>query len=172
MELDISKALRCVSETFPFSFEESVGPQTYLQREVSFAQPVRVEGTYVFDGKAVTVTAAVSTVLHSVCARCAEPFEEPVSFKMEERFVRGATEAQTEEDEIYSYEGDRLSLDKAVADGLFLALPSVSVCREDCKGLCPVCGIDRNKATCTCEQGEPEGPFAALAGLKFEDEKD
>jgi len=33
----------------------------------------------------------------------------------------------------------------------FLALPMKPLCREDCKGLCPVCGINRNRETCTCQ---------------------
>ncbi|MDO4492631.1 MAG: DUF177 domain-containing protein [Clostridia bacterium] len=167
MELQIANALRMVSESFPFVIEETVQPQLYGERTVSFAEPLRVEGTYVFDGKAITVTATVTTVLNSVCARCAEPFREPFSFGMEERFVRDAILTEDDDEEIYPYESDRLLLDKAVMDNLYLQLPSVSVCREDCKGLCPVCGIDRNKGICTCEQGEPEGPFAVLSKIKF-----
>lgn len=167
MELQIAKALREVSEIFPFALEEMVAPQLYGERTVSFAEPLRITGTYVFDGKAVTVSARVETVLNSQCARCAEMFLEPFSFVMEERFVRGAVMTEEDDEECYSYESDRLLLDKAVMDNLYLELPSVSVCHEDCKGLCPVCGIDRNKGICTCEQGEPEGPFAALSKIKF-----
>jgi uncharacterized protein len=47
-----------------------------------------------------------------------------------------------------------------------LAVPFAPLCREDCKGLCPQCGIDRNTGTCSCEP--PIDPrLAALKGLKL-----
>ena len=47
-------------------------------------------------------------------------------------------------------------------DNLFLQLPLVSVCRPDCKGLCPVCGVNRNHTACACTPARPIGAFAAL----------
>ena len=47
-----------------------------------------------------------------------------------------------------------------------LAVPFAPLCREDCKGLCPQCGIDLNTGTCACEK--PVDPrLAALKGLKI-----
>jgi len=40
------------------------------------------------------------------------------------------------------------------------------LCREDCQGLCPVCGADKNTGTCSCEESTPDPRWAALAALK------
>ena len=61
-------------------------------------------------------------------------------------------------------ESDTLDLDGFVTEEVVLALPSVILCRPDCKGLCPVCGRDRNESECGCEApGDPR--WSALDGI-------
>ena len=167
MELQVASALRRVGESFSFDLSQTIGVQQYGGRSLVFAAPLHVSGQFSFDGKAFSVGGAVETVLLSVCARCAESFREPLRFSFAERFVK-ASEWE-DNGECSPFEGDRLSLDTAVMDNLYLQLPLISVCREDCRGLCPVCGINRNHGSCMCEQAKPEGPFAALSELNFED---
>ena len=55
---------------------------------------------------------------------------------------------------------------------LVLELPMRFVCSEDCKGICYVCGANRNIAPCTCQEGgERQNPFSALSELLTEDEE-
>lgn len=160
MELQLAAALKQPGESFSFALEEPVRPQPFGGRTVAFAAPLSVTGRYVFDGKAVAVEGTARTCLRSVCARCAEPFEEPFAFRFSERFVKASEQGADEES--YPYEGSVLSLTQAVMDNLFLQLPLTSVCRPDCKGLCPVCGVNRNHTACNCAPARPAGPFAAL----------
>ena len=158
MELVVAQAVRRVGESFPFELEETLAQQQYDRRTVGFSEPLHIRGQYSFDGKAYTVTAEAETVLSSVCARCGKTFAEPFTFSFTERFVREGTE----DEETYPYTGDRLDLSRAVMDNLFLQLPIVSVCRPDCKGLCPVCGNDLNERACACSTEKKTSPFAAL----------
>ena len=50
-----------------------------------------------------------------------------------------------------------------------LNLPAAPLCRDDCAGLCPVCGIDRNAAECDCDLNPPDPRWDALRALTFED---
>lgn len=163
MELSVAVAQKQVGEPFPFEISEAFGPIPYGGRTVDFAAPVRVYGTFVFDGKAFTVAAEAETILKSVCARCAKPFDEPLAFPVNAMFVKAA-EASGDTD-AYPYTGDTLDVTKAVLDEFFLSLPLVSECRPDCKGLCPVCGCDRNVQTCHCQPTEAQSAFAALSAL-------
>jgi len=163
MQIHVADAIRQAGEPFPFELCESVPTQSYAGREIVFREPVRVCGSYAYDGKAFTVRAEVGTVLLSVCARCGKPFAEPVAFSIFERFVKDT--GADPDDETYPYEGEELLLDKAVFDNLYLQLPIASVCREDCRGLCPVCGADRNVIDCGCVQNETTeaaNPFSVL----------
>ena len=72
-----------------------------------------------------------------------------------------------EEGEAYTCTSHALSLDKMVLDLIAMNLPVRFLCREDCKGLCPVCGADRNVQSCSCVQEKPKdaNPFDKLKGL-------
>lgn len=68
------------------------------------------------------------------------------------------------------FRGTEIELDAYFAELVALGLPVQPVCREDCRGLCPVCGADRNAAECDCvgvaEGEQRESPFAVLATLR------
>jgi uncharacterized protein len=64
------------------------------------------------------------------------------------------------------YRGKDLVLDPFFAELVSLAMPVQPLCRADCAGLCPHCGIDRNQASCECTEIKPESPFAVLAALR------
>jgi uncharacterized protein len=64
------------------------------------------------------------------------------------------------------YAGPEVDLDSVVVELMQLALPVQPLCREDCRGLCPRCGLDRNVEDCRCEAAGPESPFAVLRALR------
>lgn len=69
--------------------------------------------------------------------------------------------------DVFPYDGEHVDLEPLVREQLVLAVPYAPLCSEDCKGLCPQCGVDRNVETCSCEK--PLDPrFAALKGLKLQ----
>jgi len=55
-----------------------------------------------------------------------------------------------EGEDYYTYVGDTVELDKIVDEAILFDLPSQFLCREDCKGLCPICGANRNISQCNC----------------------
>ena len=166
MELQVAEAMKRVGEPFGFSLTEALPAQMFGQRRIDFAKETHVAGTYVFDGNGFTLDAVADTTLKASCARCGKAFAERVEFPVRERFSKAC---DPESDEMYPYAGDRIDLTRAVLDNLYLHLPIASVCSEDCKGLCPVCGADRNKTACNCQATQPAGPFAALAALTEEE---
>jgi uncharacterized protein len=64
------------------------------------------------------------------------------------------------------YEGDGLELNDVLREEILLALPMQRVCREDCKGICPVCGQNRNQNECRCHTETVDDRWAALKQLK------
>ena len=170
MKFPIAAQLRQPGLTGRYVADEAMQPQQYMGAEVSFAAPLHVEATYVYDGAGFTVQGIVKTALCSTCALCAREFEEPFSFSFEERFVKDPGP----EDETYPIGNEELDITRPVLDNLFLNLPLQSICREDCKGLCPVCGCDLNSVQCACtreEEPERENPFAKLGVLLNHDKE-
>lgn len=170
MKFPIAAQLKQPGLTGRYVADEALPPQPYLGREVAFAAPLHVEASYVFDGEGFLVKGTASTVLSSACALCAREFEEPFSFTFAERFAK----SPGPEDDCYPMGSEELDITKAVLDNLFLNLPLRSLCREDCKGLCPVCGCDLNQVQCACaRKAEPErdNPFLKLGALLNHDKE-
>lgn len=116
------------------------------------------------------------------CSRCVGPvrldleetlrvtFMPPGEMPQEEDGVAGAAEdgeeVREEDLDVFAFDGERVDLEPLLREQFVLAIPYAPLCSEDCRGLCPQCGIDRNTATCTCEK--PIDPrLAPLKGLKL-----
>lgn len=77
-------------------------------------------------------------------------------------------EEELEEDSEFISQ-DNLNIEEIINQQVFLNMPSRVVCKEDCKGLCPTCGVNKNLKTCSCknEQVNEENPFKKLEELIF-----
>ena len=64
------------------------------------------------------------------------------------------------------FQGPEIELGAYLREVVALSVPVKPLCREDCRGLCPRCGADRNRESCGCEDTRPDSPFAALAALR------
>jgi uncharacterized protein len=94
-------------------------------------------------GERITLTGWFDTVLQGPCERCLELAEVPFQLSGTEVVLRGESEGY-EEDEKYvgrSY----LEADRWIRDLIGAALPSQILCREECRGLCPICGVNLNE---------------------------
>jgi uncharacterized protein len=77
---------------------------------------------------------------------------------------RAITEDETE---IGYYERSGLLLEDAVREQVLLGLPGRALCRQECKGLCPKCGANRNQVDCGCDEAPTDPRWNALAGLSL-----
>ncbi len=68
------------------------------------------------------------------------------------------------EGEQYTYSGDWIELAPMLREQVILGIPLQPLCREDCQGLCPRCGQDRNRRSCGCSEERPASPFRILQG--------
>lgn len=74
----------------------------------------------------------------------------------------GISEISDQEDDLYVCAGDRVELAEMLREHIILSTPMQSLCREECRGLCPVCGHDRNEEPCSCIDAPKTNPFAIL----------
>jgi uncharacterized protein len=100
----------------------------------------------------------VELTLELSCNRCLKTFEQPMHVDFEEQFyptvdvITGMPLDPFDEDEIFPIDAHHeVDLTEAVRQNVLLALPMVTICREDCKGLCPQCGHDLNLGPCECK---------------------
>ena len=107
------------------------------------------------------------------CARCVEPVEVPLSAEFDLIFRPAAADSEAPErsitapeTEIGYYQGDSLLLEDVLREQVLLSLPVRTLCKPDCKGLCPRCGQNRNSQPCHCDEGPSDPRWEALAGLR------
>jgi len=100
------------------------------------------------------------------CRRCLRPVGGELVTDVRELYrPRTEGEADDDDEETYPLGGDHLDLAPLARDALLLSLPLAPLCRDDCAGLCPVCGADLAEATCSCATADVDPRWAALDGL-------
>lgn len=116
------------------------------------------------------VTGTVSAPTNGECVRCLEPVTGDVSIDLTELFAYpgSATEETTEEDEMGRVVDDRVDIEQAIVDAIGLVLPFTPLCREDCAGLCPDCGIVLAEAEPGHQHEKIDPRWAKLAALRDE----
>jgi len=122
------------------------------------------------DGADVLVQGRLAATVPQTCGRCLESFPARVDANVDVRLVpRPATKDNVElgadDLDVDFYVDDLLDLKRVVETETTLVLPMKPLCREDCRGLCPACGGNRNLVPCACAARAPDPGMAALRDL-------
>ena len=96
------------------------------------------------------------------CRRCLRDAEGTLEASVRELYERHPTEGET-----YRLAGEEIDLEPLLHEAVLLELPLSPLCADDCQGLCPECGVDRNREECDCEVDVKDPRWAALEGLSF-----
>ncbi len=106
------------------------------------------------------------------CRRCLEKIRQPVQEEVtlvwapRDEFQTAEGEEDAGEIRVLELDSNELDVTPAIREEVVLARPVYAVCRQDCKGLCPRCGVNRNEETCDCVLDEPDPRWDALRALK------
>ena len=158
--------------------------------------PVHLTADLTKSGLKFLLKGRLTTTLELACSRCLEPFEIPVDATLDLTFVPAVepakpvaetaaparakktprhgnedveldgTEVADDDLGLSEYSGDEIDLGQMMREQFYLALPMKPLCRADCKGLCPICGKNRNRETCSCESTWVDPRFEVLRNLK------
>ena len=127
---------------------------------------VRVRGTEAF------VTGHVEASVAVDCDRCLTQVEMAVNAHLALEFITvndyGSTmvaELTDAEMSVSVFDGEGIDVDETVKEQILLSVPTRTLCQENCKGICPNCGSDRNAGDCGCDSNEGDPRWAALGNL-------
>jgi uncharacterized protein len=155
MLLDLSR-LRSGVDHIERLYEPSAFPLGEAD-EFRLIAPVDVVADLRKDARTVRLRGRVRTGLECDCSRCLESFPVPVDATFDLLFMPASAQTAEGEREIADadlgvsfYEGDLIDLGDVIREQFYLTLPMKPLCRDDCKGLCPVCGTNWNRETCAC----------------------
>ena len=168
--LNVSKALMYEGEEFPFEADVELEDTLLLGDPVAFPGTAHLAGYVKAIGDSVQVRGEMEFTASARCALCLKEASRAMKTTFDAVF---ALAPNPDNPDLYLYEGKELDLKDMATDAATLALPMQWRCRPDCKGLCPVCGADRNLTSCSCRQDSgKENPFAVLQQLMTEDESE
>jgi uncharacterized protein len=145
-----------VGTSFVTDFQED--DEVTLDKDLTVVGPVTGHVRMRRTNQGLLVDGWVDLTLQLNCTRCLKDFEQPMHVTFEEQFyptvdvVTGMPMPVFDEEEIFPLDSHHhLDLTEAVRQNVLLAIPMVTICREDCQGLCPQCGKDLNSGACDCK---------------------
>jgi len=151
------------------------GVRTYSTRYAKFADVVGL--AFVERENEILIWAATSGIISEECSRCLGTFEHKFSVEFEifcdkiGSRTREEGAARESETFVVFHDGRTLELAPCVREAIVLSLPIKPLCNENCKGLCPVCGTNLNKNTCTCDSRKVDPRWSILEKLKEKKEE-
>ena len=167
--LDVSRALKNPGQVFPFQADIALPEMEFFSDVVRFERVV-AEGEFLStdDGR-ISVRAQAEAQVVAHCSRCLDEVRETVHADIDALY---AQVPDPEDPDQYGYAASVVELTDAVRDAIVLEVPMRFLCKPDCKGLCPTCGANLNRSTCTClEEGEVLNPFSALKSIMLNNEE-
>lgn len=122
--------------------------------DVALARPIAGEVRLSQTGRSILARAHLTTALDGRCSRCLAPVTSPIAVDIEEEALPSVdidtgvpVDRAGEPDALRLDDHHELDLDEPVREAISLAEPIAQLCRPDCRGLCPECGIDLNTVT-------------------------
>ena len=137
-------------------------------------EPWKIQGDIFYVGMdetgkdVIEFSGSVNTKLRMSCDRCLRQVDVPLAVDIRQRFVKGEKTDSSESDYDLDYlpiENDTIDLEEVLLYDVQLNVPVKVLCKEDCLGLCPICGKDLNEGPCECEEDFSDPRWDALKNL-------
>lgn len=136
---------------------------------VKITQPFKAVLRIEKKGPEVFVDGLIAGQIELQCSRCLKEYRENIRsmvkviyHPIEELNKEALVELKSEEMDIDFYKEGYIDTTDIIRDQILLNIPMKPLCSEDCKGICPVCGVDLNEFTCECKTKEIDPRLAAL----------
>lgn len=167
MSINIAKANQ--GEFYPFDQTIKASADILSGLIARFDGDILVEGTFVVDKDNVYVDSTLTYTIIFGCDRCLCDVKKDFKVKCTASFY---LEGEEEIEGYYPFKNNIVDMTVPAEQEIILHLPTRVLCKEDCKGLCHICGTNLNEKSCDCENQQnsenitPNNPFSVLKNLK------
>ncbi|MGH7934980.1 MAG: YceD family protein [Candidatus Binataceae bacterium] len=141
-------------------------------KEYRLDQSISVELSYYRAGTELFFQGQIGALTVASCARCTEEFKtvrhRAFRYVLSPRVIGydGQADLRAEDLEFSLYDGEEVDLLPLIREQMLLALCERPLCREDCRGLCPHCGVNLNQGECGCRVETFDPRLAVLRSIK------
>jgi uncharacterized protein len=159
--------------TKPFNFSLKADEIDFGLENVEIAGEIHVTGELTQHIAETDVKGKIEADAKIDCIRCLNAVDKRLTIDFDVAYVTPENFAADSEREVGAddlktdiFSGDKIDLVEVVREQILLNIPEQILCSEDCKGLCPQCGADRNLIDCKCKESEIDPRWSALKNLK------
>ncbi len=163
MELNLSPILNFDGKKMEILEEISLPPSE--NDNFTLKNPICFKGCAQNMGGTIELTGKASATVIFTCDRCTENFERVIDFEIDERLKKEDLFSDNDDPDIITFSGTAADFDEIIYTNLYMNLPSKNLCKDDCKGLCPVCGKNLNLGDCGCKTQTTDPRFDVLDKL-------
>lgn len=160
MKINLSSIKDDFGASISFDFSVPVD-QFSFEPNIPYVDCVSVQGKVVNQGSNWQVTGEITVPAKYTCDRCLKSFNKKEIIS----FIEEVPYSQEDDEAILIAQNERLDLTEYVRESLLLAQPIQVLCQEECRGLCPKCGVNRNEKSCTCDLNEGDLRLQVLKQL-------
>lgn len=165
MKINIASVLRNDGASKAFSGNVELGTFDFMGSTLAFEKPLDVVGRVYNIGGTLEISAQITGEYKTTCSRCGEDVTEKLEAELFESVDNDFSDI---DEECIVVSGNVIDISGSIEACIFNSIPMQFLCREDCKGLCPECGIDLNKNKCNCEETVYDPRFAIFRKLSKE----
>lgn len=163
LSVDVSELLRHPGATKPIRVRSSVSglslPLSRVREGSDLDVNLRIEALV----EGIRVSGRVGGEFTVECRRCLMEVAKPTDVQVDALYLYPGAAG---DEDAYAIQGEGIDLEPAIRDAVVLALPLNPLCRDDCRGLCPTCGADRNERDCGHAQEHIDFRWGALERLR------
>ena len=165
VKLNIASVLKNDGASKDFSGEINLGKVDYMGSTLDFESPLAVVGKVLNIGGTIEISAQITGQFVTECSRCGVKVTEDFSADLFESMENDFSDVDAE---CISVQGNVIDISGSIDACIFGNIPMQTLCREDCKGLCPECGINLNEKECNCDTTVYDPRFAIFRNLSKE----
>lgn len=159
LQINISNLPEGIHQRSLEATPEEIGLEGRFSREVKLAATLEKTSRQLLLRVELTIGGVFT------CDRCLDEFEKDINSSYTMMYVteeRAAVKSEEVDVQVISPDTNFIDLGEDVRQYALLALPQKVLCRDECAGLCPVCGANRNRTTCNCRREEIDPRWEGL----------
>ena len=163
MKINIASVLKNEGASVKLSGRMELGEFDFSGSQISFEEPVTIEGSVQNIGSTLEISATVKGTYKTQCSRCGSIVTKELGATL---FESVGSDFSDVDEECLSLCGNVLDIEGSVRASVFSDIPLKFLCSENCKGLCPKCGINLNEEKCNCDTTVYDPRFAIFRNLQ------
>ncbi|MDK2800667.1 MAG: hypothetical protein PWP27_718 [Clostridiales bacterium] len=166
MIIDLSSILKVEGSKIDFNSTVEIQEIEFMGDKYTFLEPIKVVGSVRNVGDTLQLNAQVSGRMNVNCYRCMKDIEKNFNFTMQEVLINDDLhQVKNKDNDSIHFQGNQINIRDIIIDNVLMNISMKYLCSQDCKGLCPSCGVDLNINKCECKTENIDPRFEVLKKL-------